>query len=110
MDPSRFLRIPILAAVGTLDVDRDATFRTSAKVNERQGGDRIERARRWVEAMQTAARTRSIRARHDLALLEGAGHSFADCVEAGLARLTFEFFDSVDAEAPLASEPAPNIK
>lgn len=110
MEPAAFLRVPLLVAVGSLDVDRDRSVRTTAKVDESQGEDRIERAKRWVQAMQAAARTRSLPARHELRILEGAGHSFSDCVEAGLARSTFEFFDSVDPATTCVSGSNPNLK
>lgn len=95
MDPSSFLRVPLKVAIGSLDVERDQSVRQTVKVDARQGGDRVERARRWVDAMKAAARTRSIPGRHELEIIEGVGHSYSECVEAGLARTTFEFFDSV---------------
>lgn len=110
MEPSAFLRVPLLVTVGSLDVDRDASVRTTPKVDEGQGGDRIERAKRWVTAMQAAARARSIPARHELEMLDGAGHSFSDCVESGLARASFRFFDSVDAATPGVYGSNPNSK
>lgn len=110
MEPAEFLRIPLLVTVGALDVDRDRSVRTTTKVDESQGGDRIERARRWVAAMQAAARTRSIPGRHEFALLEGAGHSFSECVESGLARSVFDFFDSVETVAQGAIRSTPNPK
>lgn len=110
MEPADFLRIPLLVTVGSLDFDRDHSVRTTTKVDESQGGDRIERARRWVAAMQAAARARSIPARHEFALLEGAGHSFSECVEAGLARSTFDFFDSVETVAQGTARSTPNLR
>ncbi len=99
IDPARFLVVPILAVVGSLDVERDESVRTTAKVDDRQGRDRLERAHRWIEAMRSAARARSLPARHELLELPGAGHSFLDCVERGLADATFDFFDSVEKPA-----------
>jgi dienelactone hydrolase len=96
MDPARFLTVPVLAIVGSLDVERDESVRTTTKVDERQGGNRVERARRWIDAMQSAARGRSIPARHELVELPAAGHSFLECVEHGLADATFDFFDSIE--------------
>lgn len=96
MEPAEFLGVPVLAIVGSLDVERDESVRTTSKVDERQGADRRARAHRWIEAMRAAARTRSIPARHELIELAGAGHSFLECVESGLAASTFEFFDSIE--------------
>lgn len=102
MEPSEFLRVPIRVLVGSRDVERDDSVRISEKVDERQGETRLARAQSWVKALRAAARTRQISARHELVVLEGAGHSFADCVEAGLARSSFEFFDSIDPSARVA--------
>ena len=56
--------------------------------------------------MQAAARGRSIPGRHELSIIEGVGHSFSDCVEAGLAQSTFQFFDSVGTATRDAAAPA----
>lgn len=106
MNPDEFLRVPLRVAIGALDLDRDRSVRTSEKVDGHQGEDRVERARRWITAMQAAARGRAIPGRHELAIIEGVGHSFSECVEAGLAHSTFRFFDSVGAVARGAAEPA----
>lgn len=108
MEPAEFLRVPVLAVVGSLDVERDDSIRTTSKVDERQGGDRRQRARRWIAAMRAAARTRNLPARHELVELDGAGHSFLDCVEAGLTKTTFDFFDSIEQAAHDSA--APNLQ
>lgn len=105
IEPAEFLRVPVLAILGSLDMERDESIRTNAKVDESQGTDRIERAGRWIGAMRAAARARSLPARHELVLLEGAGHSFAECVERGLASSTFEFFDSLELVAQTVAAP-----
>jgi pimeloyl-ACP methyl ester carboxylesterase len=110
MEPIDFLRVPVRVMIGALDVDRDQSVRTTTKVDESQGKDRIERARRWVAEMQAAARSRSLPGRHELTILDGAGHSFSDCVEAGLAVSTFDFFDSVESSAPGAARSIQNLK
>lgn len=112
LEPAEFLRVPVCVVVGSLDVERDESVRTSAKLDERQGRDRIERAQRWVVALQAAARGRSLPSRHEIALLEGAGHSFSDCVEHGLADVAFGFFDSIESAAQrgAASKAVPERK
>jgi poly(3-hydroxybutyrate) depolymerase len=102
IEPADFLPVPVLAIVGSLDVERDESVRTNSKIDERQGADRRERARRWIDAMRAAARARSIPGRHDLIELDGAGHSFLECVEVGLATSIFDFFDSIE-KPPYAS-------
>ena len=93
----RFLRIPALVLVGEQDTQRDENLRKGRRVDPRQGATRVERGRRWTEAIRRAARERGILARTELQLLPGCGHSFADCVaRAGLAERVVEWFDRSD--------------
>jgi poly(3-hydroxybutyrate) depolymerase len=89
--PSAFLRVPMLAVVGGDDRERDENLRQSRVLDRQQGRNRVERARRWVRAMKTAARHREIQPRVELAMLEGAGHSFADSMKAGLGEVVVEY-------------------
>ncbi len=105
MLPSRFLSVPVLALVGSRDLGRDESVRTNTKVDARQGTDRVARAHRWIGEMRAAAAARGLPARHELIELPEAGHSFLECVEAGLAKATFDFFDSVPGIAPDSPKP-----
>lgn len=96
LEPSQFLRVPMLVTVGVEDTMRDASVRTNVRLDERQGRNRVERARRFHQAMGEAAATRGIESQTRLIELPNAGHSFCECVENGLARLAFEFFDSAN--------------
>lgn len=99
LEANVFLRVPVLTLVGNRDVERDDSIRTTDLVDTLQGVDRRERARRWTEAMRAAARRRGIPGRHEIVELEGVGHSFSECAEAGLAKETFAFFDSIERAA-----------
>ncbi len=92
LDPAEFLRIPVLTVVGDSDVELES-MRASDRLDRVQGRTRIERAQRWSEAMDRAREKRGIDSRSEFILLEGAGHAFSDCVDVGLARRAFEFFD-----------------
>jgi len=92
LDPRRFLRVPILVAVGSADLGRDESFRLSARLDETQGRSRVERARRFHQAMRDAAQKRGLVARTEYVEFEGAGHSFSECVRHGLAGVAFDFF------------------
>jgi len=92
LEPGEFLRVPVLTAVGDADVDSEA-MRSTKRLNEIQGKTRIERARRWSDAMARAAEKRAIETPRELVLLEGAGHDFSECIEAGLDQHAFDFFD-----------------
>lgn len=89
--PRAFLRVPMLAVVGDEDRERDDGLRRSHALDRQQGRNRVERARRWVRAMRTAAEEREMRPRVELALLEGAGHSFEDSMRAGLGELVVDY-------------------
>jgi pimeloyl-ACP methyl ester carboxylesterase len=92
-DPDAFLRVPLLVTVGERDVERDASLRQSDALDREQGRNRLERAERWVEAMQEAARQHGLPPAVGLRRLEGVGHSFEDNVERGeLAEIAFEHF------------------
>jgi pimeloyl-ACP methyl ester carboxylesterase len=89
-----FLRIPTRVMVGENDVRRDASLNTSPAIDCSQGLHRIDRARRWVDGVNAAARERGIRSRVALEILPGVGHSMRDAIEhGGLVDRTFRFFD-----------------
>lgn len=79
-----WLALPMLVTVGERDCERDASLRCEAVVDERQGRDRVERARRWVASLSDSAVARGWEARVELRELKGAGHAFRECVAAGL--------------------------
>ncbi len=94
-EPSRFLRIPTLVAVGSADTEQDEGLRLSKRVVRTQGTHRVERAHRWTEAMTEAAHGRSMPSRVRCQDLAGAGHSLGECVRAGVDKLAFDFFDDI---------------
>lgn len=96
-DPEAFLQVPMLAAVGSDDVLLERSLRQSPRVARTQGRNRVVRAENWVKAMKEAARVRGLEPRARLEILNAAGHSFEDCVAAGLDRLAFDFFSQVRA-------------
>ena len=78
-----WLRVPAVAAVGTLDSGPHQALRDTTRVRSQQGGSRIERARAWVAAMNARAVERGIPPHFGYEELPGAGHSFRRCVSAG---------------------------
>ncbi|MGM0583549.1 MAG: hypothetical protein ACQEUZ_02715 [Pseudomonadota bacterium] len=78
-----FLRLPIEICVGSEDREADETLRSSAALDAQQGRDRVERARRWRDALAAAAAARGLPARARLHVLPGAGHDFQTCLRAG---------------------------
>jgi poly(3-hydroxybutyrate) depolymerase len=90
MRPNKFLKVPILAIVGGNDVQRDRTMRQSRRLDREQGRNRVDRARRWVEEMAKAAGQGGQPACR-FSMLGGVGHSFAECMHAGLGEMVFDF-------------------
>lgn len=83
LDLEGFLRIPTLVVVGSRDVVRDDATRTGPRLDEQQGHHRLERARRWVAAINAAALQRGLAAPAQLEVLPGVAHEFDAVVDAG---------------------------
>lgn len=84
-----FLGVPVLATVGGLDTARDRALRQDPELDALQGRNRVERARRWLTVLKSAAAARGIGARHEFALIPGAEHTFRDCMRCGLGDLAW---------------------
>lgn len=98
LDLEAFLRIPVRVFVGERDVERDESFNQKPELDARQGTDRLERGRRWVQAMGDAAISHGLPSRCDLQVLPGVGHSVADAVaHCALDRRIFDFHFGEDA-------------
>lgn len=82
-DAGRFLRIPASVFVGKWDIRRDTSLNTSARVDRRQGRTRLERGRRWVSAMNAAARARNLPPVCEFGLVNSAGHHFDSVMQQG---------------------------
>lgn len=76
-----FLRIPLLVLVGDRDTQQDDLLNCSPEILAQQGGHRLERARRWVAAMQAAATSHGLAPRVTLTEISGVGHSFETAMD-----------------------------
>ena len=74
-DPEQFLHVPIEVIVGAEDTSR-VNLRRTDRTNAQQGFDRIQRARRWVAAMQDTARQHGVESKVHLTEVPGIDHSF----------------------------------
>lgn len=75
--PDRFLAVDRHVFVGSEDRLRDESLRISADLDTLQGLNRLERARRWFDAMEEASHRQSVRpARSSFQTIRGVGHSF----------------------------------
>lgn len=78
IEPRRFLAVERHVLVGAQDTGRGDNLRVSRKLDAVQGPNRIERARRWFQAMEDASRNYDVRpARATFEIIPGVGHSFA---------------------------------
>ncbi|SHE23413.1 hypothetical protein [methanotrophic endosymbiont of Bathymodiolus puteoserpentis (Logatchev)] len=83
LKPEQFLKIPMATLVGGEDNQNDSAFKRSASLDLQQGITRIERAERWVKAMQEMAIHYGFNTRYEHNIMPLCGHSFSDCVEYG---------------------------
>ncbi|MBL0700918.1 MAG: alpha/beta hydrolase [Desulfosarcina sp.] len=93
---TEFLSVPVSVLVGQWDDVPDDDLNQSKKINRQQGLSRMERGRRWVDAMRTAARALGLKTSYDFRVLQDSGHSFTQCMEKGkMGSAVFKFlFDS----------------
>ena len=89
--PAEFLKIPMAVFVGKRDYLRDPALNTSTAIDKQQGCNRIERGRRWIEAMRSAAVAYRLSTHYRFQLLPRVGHSFRDSMHHGLGQYAFQF-------------------
>ena len=104
-NPEQYLRVPVTVLEGTLDTDEEV-FYNSEEISAQQGKHRLERARRWVAAMQAQAQAHAIPSMVELIEIDGLGHLFGPlCREGRLIQQVFWslFGASVDEESLTAT-------
>ncbi len=80
-----FLDVPMTVLVGSRDTRIDASVRQDPLIVDRQGTNRLRRARVWVKLMNERAAARGKAPNATLQTLEHGSHDFGQCVrEAGL--------------------------
>jgi len=79
----QFLKIPMATFVGEHDNQSDAAFNRSSHLDLQQGISRIERADRWIQAMNIAAKSYGLDTQYKNHIMKSCGHSFIDCVNSG---------------------------
>jgi len=89
-DARRLLRVPFTVIVGASDTT-DYHLRRNAGLDRQQGATRLDRARRWVDAMRAAARAQGIEPRVEFEQVPGIEHNFRQFMERGeLGNRVFE--------------------
>src|SRR5688500_13255324 len=96
--PEEFLKVPMEVLVGSKDVDA-MNLRSTTRVMTQQGANRVERARRWVEAMQEAAKGCGLPPLTNYTEVPGISHDFDEfCRKGGLAsRVVLSLFGDLPA-------------
>ncbi len=88
-----FLALPVRVWVGERDDGADDVLRDEPALSALQGEGRLERARRWVAALQSSATAAGRTADIALEVLPRAGHDFRLCARrGGLAEKAFAHF------------------
>lgn len=82
LDPDRFLRVPMTVIVGDRDISA-LDLRITERVIRQQGENRLERAQRWVAAMQATAQSFGLPSLVKLETLPGGEHVFAALMQRG---------------------------
>jgi poly(3-hydroxybutyrate) depolymerase len=97
-DPEQYLQVPVHVLVGREDTGEERV-RRNERVDSQQGTTRLERARRWVEAMRSQAASHSLPPLVELTELPGVGHSFESlCQDAALVERAFLLFHPATAQ------------
>jgi hypothetical protein len=81
-NPEEFLRVPITVLVGREDMNAEH-LRSTPRVNQQQGRNRVERARNWVAAMRTAATAYGYEPCVSCVEVPAVDHSFTKFCERG---------------------------
>ena len=81
-DPEEFLRVPMTVMVGEKDTET-SKLRSTPRVNRQQGRTRVERAQRWVGAMQEAAQKLGLESQVALETIPDGPHDFATLMKNG---------------------------
>src|SRR5262245_18285735 len=102
-DPGRFVRVPFTVLVGGDDVQAGDSLRQNPLVDTQPGTTRLERARRWVDAMNAAANRRGLPPLASYHSVPGIEHSFGQFMRKG--GLGEQVFDTLFQPASAGAHP-----
>lgn len=109
--PEEFLKVPMEVVIGSEDLD-SMNLRSTTRVTNQQGANRVERARRWVEAMQEAAKVCGLPALTTYAEVPNISHDFDEfCRKGGLAsRVVLSLFGDLPADMASTNPPMIDVQ
>ncbi len=100
-DAEEFLNVPMTVLVGAEDLNQSG-FRRSRRLDREQGTNRVDRARRWVDAMKESAGAHHMESRVRFEAIENCGHSFKRSIlRNGLGDRVFAALFGPPPSAPL---------
>jgi len=79
----KFLQIPACVLVGQWDIKHDPGLNQSTRIQQQQGTTRLERGRRWIDAMNRAAIAHDLDTSYEFSILPGVDHDFTRAMETG---------------------------
>ena len=78
-----FLQLKIRILVGELDNITDPALNRKKRINRQQGYHRLERAKRWSNALQNKCNEMNLETDLHFIPIKGCGHSFSNCARFG---------------------------
>ncbi|HEB86969.1 MAG TPA: hypothetical protein ENI68_08150 [Gammaproteobacteria bacterium] len=107
-DMRKFLHVPTAVFVGQWDIMYDPGLNQSSKICRQQGFTRLERGRRWVDAMNRVAMKYNMDTSYEFAIIPGVGHDFNRAMENGqLGRHIFNYLFSILTDRYLPDRACP---
>lgn len=85
-DSHALLGMPLRVLVGEKDTGRDPSLNRRTAIDRLQGSNRLERARRWVRALEKMAAAQNRASQVELRILPGADHDVLQSADPGLLR------------------------
>ena len=79
----RILQVPACVLVGQWDIKSDPGLNQTARIQQQQGTTRLERGRRWIDAMNQAAMAHGFDTPYEFSILPGVDHDFTRTMKSG---------------------------
>ncbi|MEN8207427.1 MAG: hypothetical protein ABFS24_15685 [Pseudomonadota bacterium] len=106
----KFLQVPACVLVGQWDIKHDPGLNQSARIQRQQGTTRLERGKRWVDAMNRAAMAHGMDTSYVFSILPGINHDFAGAMKnCQLGQRVFKYlFGTAPSLSVKGASPAPS--
>jgi pimeloyl-ACP methyl ester carboxylesterase len=95
----KFLQVPACVLVGQWDIKYDPGLNQATRIRQQQGTTRLERGRRWIDAMNRAAMAHGMDTSYEFSIIPGVDHDFTRAMETG--QMGQQVFSYLFGSAPL---------